>query len=64
MHRASPETYRAEACTLWAALALLGCLVVGLAACGSDDLIFPGDIPATPTSANTATPDPDEDDEV
>lgn len=49
---------------MWAALALLGCLVIGLAACGSDDLIFPGDIPATPTSVNTATPDPDEDDEV
>jgi hypothetical protein len=42
---------------LAAALLFLG-LLGGLASCGNDDLLFPGDVPATPTSQNTSTPTP------
>jgi hypothetical protein len=39
--------------------ALLFVFVIGaLTACGTGDLIFPGDVPATPTSENTTTPVP------
>ena len=31
-----------------------------IAACGGNDLTFPGNIPATPTSQFTATPEPEE----
>ena len=41
---------------LLAAVAFLG-VVVAIAACGNDDLIFPGDIPFTATPENTSTPD-------
>ncbi len=37
------------------------CVVTAVASCGDeDDLIFPGDIPFTATSVNTATPDDEE----
>jgi predicted small lipoprotein YifL len=60
MHRLPQNTRRAETRALLTALALCACLAGGAAACGSGDLIFPGNAPATPTSANTATPVPDE----
>jgi len=60
MYRSSQHTHRAERRALLVALALSACLAVGGAACGSGDLVFPGDVPATPTSANTATPVPEE----
>jgi hypothetical protein len=40
------------------ALALLATLLTA-ASCGGGDLVFPGDIPATSTSAPTATSTPD-----
>ncbi|MBX3026244.1 hypothetical protein KF840_15145 [bacterium] len=42
---------------LCGALALLA-LVLAVGACGSDDLIFPGDIPVTSTSQPTSTATP------
>ncbi len=60
MHRSTQNTHRAEGRTLLAALSLSACLAAGATACGSGDLVFPGDVPATPTSANTATPAPEE----
>ena len=47
-----------------AAILVLACLLAALSSCGDEDLIFPGEIPFTPTSEPTDTPDPDEDDEV
>jgi hypothetical protein len=41
---------------LLAAIAFLA-VVVAISACGSDDLIFPGDIPFTATPESTNTPD-------
>lgn len=48
---------RGEWLALVAALILFG-LTLGLGACGSEDLVFPGEIPNTPTSAPTATSTP------
>jgi hypothetical protein len=46
----------------WLALAGASALLVALLAsavsCGDEDLIFPGMVPFTPTSVNTATPTP------
>lgn len=42
---------------LCGALALLA-LVLIVQACGSDDLIFPGDVPATATTQPTSTATP------
>ncbi|MDX2168802.1 MAG: hypothetical protein SF182_17145 [Deltaproteobacteria bacterium] len=50
----TPTSSRAAALHLIAALSLLACLLGALSACGGD-LVFPGDVPATPTSQNTAT---------
>lgn len=47
-----------------AAAALFLALLAGVAACGNGDLVFPGDVPATNTPVNTATPEPDEDDDI
>jgi hypothetical protein len=48
---------RSEVRALIAALiALLG-VMLHTVSCGTDDLIFPGDVPPTPTSAATETPD-------
>lgn len=47
-------------CALIAALLLLSAVLTLVSACGSEDLVFPGNVPATPTSGNTATPDPDD----
>ena len=48
---------RSEVAALVAALiALLG-VMLHTVSCGSGDLIFPGDVPFTPTSAATETPD-------
>jgi hypothetical protein len=55
----TPTPSRAATAHLLAAALLLTCLLGALSACGSGDLVFPGDVPATPTSANTATPTPD-----
>jgi hypothetical protein len=41
---------------LIAALIVLLGVVLHTVSCGSSDLIFPGDIPFTPTSAGTETP--------
>lgn len=54
-----PTPSRAAARHCIAAALLLAGLLGGLSACGNDDLLFPGDVPATPTSSNTATPTPD-----
>lgn len=48
---------------LLAALFVLIVLLGFVHACGTEDLIFPGDFPATPTSGNTATPEPTESDD-
>jgi hypothetical protein len=57
---------RSEVAALVAALLLLLGVALGTVSCGDDDLIFPGEIPFTATSAPEATdtPDPDEDDAV
>jgi predicted small lipoprotein YifL len=60
MYRSPQHTHRAEMRALLVSVALAVCLAAGAAACGSGDLVFPGDVPATPTSANTATPVPEE----
>lgn len=48
---------RGEWLALLAALALFG-VMLGTVSCGSEDLVFPGEIPNTPTSAPTATSTP------
>jgi hypothetical protein len=55
----TPTPSRAATAHFLAAALLLTCLLGALSACGSGDLVFPGDVPATPTSSNTATPTPD-----
>jgi hypothetical protein len=54
----NPTDLRSAAVHLVAAALLFACLLGGLASCGSEDLLFPGDVPATPTSQNTSTPTP------
>lgn len=54
----TPTPSRAATRHCIAAALLLACLLGGLSACGNGDLVFPGDVPATPTSSNTATPTP------
>jgi hypothetical protein len=49
---------RTDLAVLLAAVLALGCCGILLAACGGNDLIFPGDIPATATAQFTATPTP------
>jgi hypothetical protein len=49
---------RAHLRTLLGALVLLVWLIAFVHACGTDDLIFPGDFAPTPTAGNTATPEP------
>ena len=56
---------RSEVAALVAALLVLLGVALGTVSCGDDDLIFPGEIPFTPTEAEaeaTDTPDPDEED--
>jgi hypothetical protein len=48
---------------LIAALLLLGLLIGFVNACSDEDLIFPADVPFTPTSQFTATPAPTEDED-
>ncbi len=48
---------RRDGLALVAAQALLAA-VLSVASCGGNDLIFPGDVPATSTSVPTATPTP------
>jgi len=58
LRKSTPRAHRnANLRALVAALLLLA-LVLGLvSSCGSEDLIFPGEIPNTPTPGpNTATP--------
>ncbi len=43
---------------LVAALLAFLCIALFLGSCGNDDLIFPGDVPATSTPAPTATEEP------
>ena len=42
------------------ALFVLLSIVIAVTSCADNDLVFPGEIPFTPTSAATDTPDPDE----
>jgi hypothetical protein len=44
---------------LVAAVLFLAGVITLIHACGGDDLVFPGNVPSTPTSQNTATPVPD-----
>jgi hypothetical protein len=43
---------------LLAAVLLLAAILVFVGSCGSNDLIFPGNVPATETAVNTVTPTP------
>lgn len=55
---------RSEVLSLLAVLLVLLGVAVNTVSCGNDDLIFPGDIPFTPTEPDadpTDTPDPDDD---
>lgn len=52
------ETSRADAHALAVALLLFGALLVLVTSCGTEDLIFPGNIPATRTPQFTPTPEP------
>jgi hypothetical protein len=54
----TPTSDRSAAAHLVAVAILFACLLGVLSSCGGGDLIFPGDVPATPTSQNTATPTP------
>jgi len=49
---------RRELVHLIAAALLFMCVIGALTACGTGDLVFPGDVPATPTTENTTTPVP------
>jgi len=60
----TPTPDRSATVHLLVAALLFACLLGGLGACGNGDLVFPGDVPVTPTSQNTSTPDPDDDDEL
>jgi hypothetical protein len=51
---------RRDRVALLAALLVLLNMMVALSSCGDSDLVFPGDLPATPTERPTATPE-DED---
>jgi hypothetical protein len=42
------------------ALFVLLSILIAVASCGDEDLFLPGQIPFTPTSEATDTPDPDE----
>ena len=42
------------------ALFVLISILIAVTSCGDNDLVLPGSIPFTPTSAATDTPDPDE----
>lgn len=59
------DQVRRERLTLLAAVLLLAGMLRFVAACGDNDLIFPGEIVFTPTSEPTATgtPDDEEDDD-
>jgi hypothetical protein len=61
MHmRTPPIPPPANGRALFAALLLFGGLVTLINSCGGDDLVFPGNVPATRTAQNTATPVPDD----
>jgi hypothetical protein len=49
---------RSELAALVAALISLLGVMLHTVSCGTNDLIFPGDVPPTPTSAATETPTP------
>ena len=51
---------RANMVSLIVALLVFGAVVPVLNSCSDEDLFFPGDLPATATAVNTATPEPDE----
>ena len=53
---------RRDFAALAVAVAVFASVLLGIAACGDEDLFFPGEIPATATEDPTETPDPDEDD--
>jgi hypothetical protein len=53
-----PPRSHANLYALVAALLLFGGTVAFIASCGSEDLVFPGNAPSTPTGSNTATPEP------
>lgn len=48
---------------LFAAVLFLVALLGFVHGCGTDDLVFPGEVPFTPTSQFTATPEPTEDED-
>ena len=54
MHPTSPSGRTSDWVVLCGALVLLALVLAGVS-CGGDDLVFPGDIPATGTSAPTST---------
>lgn len=57
MMRIPPSRIRGEWLALCAALALFA-LTLGAISCGSEDLVFPGNVPNTPTGVPTATNTP------
>jgi hypothetical protein len=54
----APDRFHTDLRALIVALLLFAATVGFVSACGSDDLIFPGMSPPTPTGQNTATPAP------
>jgi len=52
------QSPRADAGALAAALLFFAFVAVFIASCGTDDLVFPGNIPDTPTVVFTLTPTP------
>jgi hypothetical protein len=57
MHPTSPSGRTSDWVVLCGALALLALVLAGVS-CGGNDLVFPGDIPATGTAAPTQTATP------
>ena len=51
---------RSEILALFAALIVLLAVALNTISCGDDDLIFPGEVPFTPTSEPDATDTPDD----
>lgn len=60
MEKRPTRPTQGELVMLICALAVLACLIGFMVGCGTEDLTFPGEFPATPTGAPTATDVPDE----
>ncbi|MGD9762880.1 MAG: hypothetical protein AB7V27_04110 [Candidatus Binatia bacterium] len=54
----APRALTREWLALGGASLLLGLVLGIVVSCGNDDLVFPGNVPNTPTGVNTSTPTP------